>query len=89
MSASDATSRPALLLLLAAGFSAGVAQVLLMRELMVLAYGNELSMGLLLACWLLAGALGSLVGRAWVHGADPAHGGRRRRREDAGRALRR
>lgn len=43
-----------------------------MREVMVLACGNELSMGLLLACWLLAGALGSPVGRAWVHGADPA-----------------
>lgn len=60
---SDAIARPSLALLLAAGFAAGVAQVLLMRELLVLSYGNELSMGLLLACWLLAGALGSIIGR--------------------------
>ncbi len=47
--------------LFAAGLAAGVAQVLLMRELMVVAYGNELSMGLLLACWLFAGAIGSAL----------------------------
>lgn len=61
--ARSASTWYALAVLLAAGFAAGLAQVVLMRELLVVAYGNELSMGLLLACWLLAGALGSLVGR--------------------------
>ena len=64
--------RSALLALVAAGFAAGVAQVLLMRELLVLACGNELSLGLLLACWLLAGAAGSLLARAAIGSAAPA-----------------
>ncbi|MGC9318770.1 MAG: hypothetical protein ACP5KN_12135 [Armatimonadota bacterium] len=62
----------ALAALLAAGFAAGVAQVLLMRELLVVAYGNELSMGLLLACWLLAGAAGSALAARRL-AADDAH----------------
>ncbi len=66
---STAQARRTLLALVAAGFAAGVAQVLLMRELLVLAYGNELSMGLLLACWLLAGAAGSLLARVAVGSA--------------------
>ncbi len=61
--AQSVSMRHALAVLLAAGFAAGIAQVVLMRELLVVAYGNELSMGLLLACWLLAGAVGSLLGR--------------------------
>ncbi len=60
--------------LLAAGFAAGVAQVLLMRELLVVADGNELSMGLLLACWLLAGALGSLLARRLTGSGDDPRG---------------
>ncbi len=55
--------RAASFALVAAGFSAGVAQVLLLRELLTIAYGNELSMGVLLACWLVCGALGALVAR--------------------------
>ncbi|MGD9496887.1 MAG: hypothetical protein AB7Y46_11345 [Armatimonadota bacterium] len=66
----------ALTALLAAGFAAGVAQVILMRELVVTAQGNELSMGVLLACWLLAGAVGSLMGRSAVAGADATRSGR-------------
>lgn len=63
---------PTIAALIAAGFAAGVAQVLLMRELLVVAFGNELSMGLLLACWLLAGALGSILGRTLLRRAtDP------------------
>jgi len=38
-----------------------IAQVVLMRELMVAFYGNEISLGLVLACWLLWTALGSGV----------------------------
>ncbi|MCD6360827.1 MAG: hypothetical protein J7M38_08160 [Armatimonadetes bacterium] len=49
--------------LIAPGLAAGVAQVLLLRELLTVAYGNELSLGVLLACWLICGALGSLLAR--------------------------
>src|SRR5271157_2118491 len=57
--------RPVLLLI---GFTATVAQILLMRELLVVFYGNEISLGLLLASWLLWTSVGSsLFGRrgAW------------------------
>jgi len=43
------------------GFTSVIAQVVLMRELMVAFYGNEISLGLVLACWLLWTALGSGV----------------------------
>ncbi len=50
--------------LLLIGFSATVAQIVLLRELMVIFYGNELSLGLMLANWLLWTAAGSgLLGR--------------------------
>jgi spermidine synthase len=49
--------------LLMLGFSGMVAQVLLLRELLVNFYGNELSIGVVLACWLLAEAAGSMLGR--------------------------
>lgn len=46
------------------GFSAVVAQVVLMRGLLVLFYGNEVSLGIMLAMWLLWTAVGSaLAGR--------------------------
>jgi spermidine synthase len=46
------------------GFSAVIAQIVLMRELLVVFCGNELSTGLMLASWLLWTALGSsLLGR--------------------------
>ncbi len=41
------------------GFSAVTAQVVLMRELMVVCHGNEVSLGLTLASWLLWTAAGS------------------------------
>ncbi len=41
------------------GFTATIAQVVTMRELMVVFGGNELSLGLMLAVWLLATAAGS------------------------------
>lgn len=43
------------------GFSSMVAQVVLMRELLIIFYGNELSLGVTLAAWLFWGGLGSLV----------------------------
>ena len=46
------------------GFTAVIAQIVLMRELIVAFNGNELSMGLMLASWLLWTALGSgFIGR--------------------------
>ncbi len=49
---------------LAVGFGETAGQVLLIRELIVTFQGNELSLGVILACWLLMMALGSwLLGR--------------------------
>ena len=46
------------------GFSSVIAQVMLMRELLVVFYGNELALGVMLANWLLWTALGAgLLGR--------------------------
>ena len=46
------------------GFTSVIAQVMLMRELLVVFYGNELALGVMLANWLLWTALGaSLFGR--------------------------
>ena len=41
------------------GFTAVIAQIVLMRELMVVYCGNEMSLGLMLASWLLWTAIGS------------------------------
>jgi len=50
------------------GFTAAIAQVVLLRELMVVFRGNEISVGLVLACWLAWTAVGSgLAGRASAH----------------------
>jgi spermidine synthase len=53
-----AAAKAALMLI---GFSAVIGQVVLMRELMVVFNGNEISLGILLAAWLLWTAIGSLV----------------------------
>jgi len=47
--------------LLLAGFTAVTAQIVLMRELMVVFEGNEISLGLMLASWLIWTAFGSSV----------------------------
>jgi spermidine synthase len=47
---------------MAAGFAATIAQILLLRELLVLFYGNEMSTALVLAGWLLWTGLGSALG---------------------------
>ncbi|MFP5210590.1 MAG: fused MFS/spermidine synthase [Acidobacteriota bacterium] len=43
------------------GFSAVIGQIVLMRELMVVFNGNEMSLGIMLATWLLWTAVGSRV----------------------------
>ncbi|MBN2096965.1 MAG: fused MFS/spermidine synthase, partial [Candidatus Omnitrophica bacterium] len=46
------------------GFTAISAQIVLLRQMLVIFYGNELSLGLMLGAWLFWGALGSwLLGR--------------------------
>ena len=47
--------------ILVKGFSGLVAQILLLRELLIVYSGNELSIGIILANWLVLGALGSYV----------------------------
>ena len=46
--------------ILAIGFSGLIAQVLLLRELLVSFYGNELTVGVILANWVILEALGAL-----------------------------
>lgn len=44
-----------------AGFTAMASQIILLREFLTVFYGNELSVGFILANWLIGGALGSMV----------------------------
>ncbi len=55
---SQPAARAALIL---AGLSAVIGQVVLMRELMVVFSGNEISLGVMLATWLFWTAVGSLL----------------------------
>ena len=48
------------------GFVATVAQIIFLRELLVLFYGNELSAGLIFAGWLLWSGLGSGLSGKWA-----------------------
>lgn len=52
----------------AVGFGAMVGQLLLMREIIVAFYGNELSLGAILASWLLWVGVGSGIGARVVEG---------------------
>jgi len=62
-------TRAALILV---GFTAVIAQVVLMRELIVVFYGNEISLGLVLCSWLLWTSAGSVVlGRISAHKHSP------------------
>lgn len=47
--------------ILAVGFSGLIAQVLLLRELLVSFYGNELTVGIILANWVMLEAVGAFV----------------------------
>ena len=49
-------------LIIAIGFTATVAQIVLLRELLVVFHGNEITIGLTLASWLLWTAAGSAFG---------------------------
>jgi len=54
------------------GASAVIAQIVLMRELMVVFRGNEMTLGLMLATWLLWTAAGSgILGRVVARSGDP------------------
>ena len=55
---------PAVLFLI--GFTSVIAQIVLMRELIVVFQGNEISLGALLACWLFWTAMGSGVLGRWM-----------------------
>ena len=52
--------------ILVKGFSGLVAQILLLRELLIVYSGNELSIGIILANWLILGAFGSYVLGRWA-----------------------
>ncbi|MDP2911652.1 MAG: hypothetical protein Q8N76_04920 [Candidatus Omnitrophota bacterium] len=43
------------------GFTSMIGQIIIIRELIVVFYGNELSLGIILACWLFWTGIGSLV----------------------------
>lgn len=51
--------RTIILSMVLAGFSAMVSQIVFMREFLVVFYGNEISIGIILASWLIWGAFGS------------------------------
>ncbi len=60
------------LILVLLGFTAVTAQVLLMRELLMLFSGTEITLGFMLAGWLVWTALGSgVLGRLQFRSADP------------------
>jgi spermidine synthase len=70
MRASASTTPRAIFALI--GFTAILAQIVLMRELMVVFYGNEISLGIVLANWLLWTAFGSgVLGRLAVCVSNP------------------
>jgi spermidine synthase len=52
---------PSFSIITAAGFGTTIAQILLLRELLVLFHGNEMSTGLALAGWLLWTSVGSAL----------------------------
>lgn len=53
------------------GFTAMIGQIILMRELIVVFNGNEISIGLAVATWLLWTAAGSaLASQMWEHRGD-------------------
>ena len=54
------------------GFTAVIAQIVLMRELLVVFYGNELALGVMLSNWFFWTAIGSsLVGHWTKRASDP------------------
>ena len=43
------------------GFTAMAGQIIFVREFLIVCYGNELSIGIILADWLICGAIGSFI----------------------------
>jgi len=59
-----AIRRPFIISIIAIGITSIAAQIVLLRELIIVFYGNEISVGLILAGWLFLGAIGSIfIGR--------------------------
>ncbi|UCD74520.1 MAG: hypothetical protein JSV91_12120 [Phycisphaerales bacterium] len=70
-----AIARPAALAsFFANGFLAQIAQILLLRELLVVLDGDELAVGIMLAAWLCFAALGALLARQKRNGHPPLAG---------------
>jgi len=57
-----------ILAILILGLSGIIAQILLLRELLITFYGNELSIGIILANWLILVAIGSVFLGKWIEG---------------------
>ena len=70
-SSSTSPARSLSLLVLAYGAATLAGQVLILREILVLAQGQELKLALGLWCWLLWTGLGSLLG-GWLASRHPA-----------------
>ena len=72
-SASDrAIRRLPLIAISVTGFASSLGQILILRELLVLFYGNELSTGLVFTSWLLWTAAGSGIAGRWSHRITPS-----------------
>jgi len=56
-----AVKRPFIASILTVGITSITAQIVLLRELIIVFYGNEVSIGLMLGCWLFFGAAGSIL----------------------------
>lgn len=59
-------NKAVILTIFSIGFSGLAAQVLLLRELLIVFGGNELSIGVILANWLVLGGLGALITGRWA-----------------------
>ncbi|HAJ57266.1 MAG TPA: hypothetical protein DCL35_05795 [Candidatus Omnitrophica bacterium] len=60
-----------LLAIAAKGFSSVVIQTIFIRELLIVFYGNELTFGIILATWLLSGAVGATLVANSFKGPSP------------------
>ena len=67
------------------GFSAVIGQIVLMRELIVVFNGNEISLGIMLATWLFWTAAGSSLSSRFATGREQRSPGGRRARMPARR----
>lgn len=55
------------------GFTFIITQVILIRETLIVFYGNELSIGVILANWLILEAIGSFIVGKWTNRLSCAH----------------